>query len=453
MNTQEQVETRRPVAEVMTEERGEQLADELFGGALVVVDDADRWLAWKTATEMWLLNLECDATRRTYRISVEQFFAWSAIAPWNVGTALVQQWRAYLLREGKVVRRDPSTGGEAPWELDPGLRGQYVHWTTDDGRIIERNPERRDEAGRLVRATVVERGPLADATVNNKLAALSSLYRFAQGYSTVTPSGEIHYLWPLDRQNPFRVVKRLEVSPHGRATFPTTDELKRILGCINTDCLTGKRDYALLYTYVVTCKRFSEIVNIQWGDVWELADGNYGFKFKYKGEKGKTRKGVLPRKCFQMICEYLIADGRPPEEMKDKDYIFIPLHPGRGARLRGGEPVDPNHPICNGVANRIFKKYARRAGVDEDRCHIHALRHAGARQRVERMEVETGSVDYGKLQELLGHANIATTIIYSKTTLEEPKDPGGTAAAEDWLVARKRRRKKEPVAVEQGRLF
>lgn len=401
------MEQRKPKIEILNDTG---TSGTLFGTGLVVVeDDASRWLAWEGAKEAWLANLGSKRTRETYNIAVRQFFEWAGVAPWEVGSALAEQWKAWMRREGKVVSR------------------------RQDG--------------------MEERGPLSDATVNVKLAALSSLYSYAQRYSTITADGRVHYLWPMDRANPFQVVDRPQVPQFGRAEFPTTEEMMSILGAINTECLMGKRDHALLYTYVVTCKRFSEIVDIQWGDLWEMADGDYGFRFAYKGEKGqgKTRKGVIPRACFRVICEYLRADGRPPETMAAEDYLFVPIYPDRAQRIPGmaGVALDPNRPISNGTANGILKKYARRAGVDEKKAHVHALRHAGARRRAERMKAETGHVDYGVIQDVLGHAQIQTSMIYSKNVLEDPEDPGGKAAAEDWLVTRERRRKGGTAGEEQ----
>jgi integrase len=81
------------------------------------------------------------------------------------------------------------------------------------------------------------------------------------------------------------------------------------------------------------------------------------------------------------------------------------------------------------MANRILKKCARRAGVDLEKAHIHGLRHAGARLRVQQMKESGRGVDYGQLMDLLGHSSLAVTHIYVTRVLEEPEDPGGEAAA------------------------
>jgi site-specific recombinase XerD len=385
----------------------------LLGEALVV-DDSPLWMAWEGARRAWLDSKRRKSGRnntvRAYEVAFKQFFEWAAVPPWQVSPGLAQEWTGYLAREGKEVE-DPETGE-------------------------------------------IRREGLSDASLNQKLAALSSFYDFVQRrYSFRTPDGRDVALWPADRRNPFDAVERPQVSAYDRATFPSTDEIQAILDAINTDCLTGKRDFALLYTIMVTCRRSSEVLHMKWGDLRELEDGDYAFSYRYKG--GAIKQAVLNKMCYQAICDYLGADGRPPEEMTAEDYIFIPMDPERVTRLPGreGDEVEANRPISNSMANRILKKYARRAEVDLDKAHIHGLRHAGARLRVRQMKKSGRGVDYAEIMELLGHSNLAVTMIYTKSVLEDPEDPGGDAAARALMPKGKRRRRKKEAAGEQGRLL
>ena len=362
-----------------------------------IADDSPIWIAWEAAETAWLESKRRRSggqnTVRAYRLAVRQFFAFAMTPPWTVSPGHAQEWAVHL----STVAKD----GE----------------------------------------------PLAPATVSLKLAALSSYYDYVQRrYTFQTPDGRHISLWPADRANPFLTVERPKVSPYGRSKYPTTDELQAILAAINTNCRTGKRDFALLYTISTTCRRASEVLNMQWGHIRELGDGHYAFTYRYKG--GDTREAVLHRRAYQAICAYLHADQRPPEHMEDHHYIFIPLYPDRHLRMVGAqhpEPVegapntDPNRPLSNHQANAILKKYARRLGIDLDKAHIHALRHAGARLRVEQMKDRRGGVDYMELMQLLGHSSLAVTQIYSQTVLEDPEDPGGDAAADALLPKGPRR--------------
>jgi site-specific recombinase XerD len=315
-----------------------------------------------------------------------------------------------------------------PWQVSPGLAQEWTRHLTEQG--------------------------LAQSTVGLKLAALSSFYTFVQKrYSFRTPDGRDIVLWPADQRNPFDAVERPKVSPYDRAVFPTTEEIGKILGAVNTDCLTGKRDFALLFTVLVTCRRSSEVLGMKWGDLRRTEAGDYAFTYRYKG--GATKQAVLNRMCHQAICVYLEADGRPAAEMQPGDVIFRPMDADRIKRLPGRQDVevDPNQAISNSMANRILKKYARRGGVDRAKAHIHGLRHAGARLRVQQMKRSGRGADYAEIMQLLGHSSLAVTQIYSVTVLEDPEDPGGEAAARALLMSKGKRGRKAQQPAEQKQLM
>jgi len=309
------------------------------------------------------------------------------------------------------------------------------------------------------------RGPLSPATVNLHLSALRGLFDFIRDRYTVTRSdGTVATLWPADRANPFASVARAKVKPFGRASYPSGEELAAILAQINTDCLTGKRDFALLYALATTCRRASAILGLRWGDILERNDaGDYIFQFHYKGDqRGELRRAVLNKVAYQAIAAYLEADGRPPAEMAPTDHVFIPLYPERISRLPtvDAAQVDPNAPISNSYANRILKKYARRVRLgperrpmDVSRAHIHGLRHAGARLRVQQMRDRRGYVDFEEIQRLLGHAGLAVTQVYIQEVCTDPTDAGGADAAAALLPKARRRRGAPTCAPEQERLL
>jgi len=379
-------------------EPGTSTGSALFGG--VVVDDTPLWMAWEGARRAWLDSKQRRSqgpnTVKAYETAFRQFFEWCALPPWQVSSGVAVEWTAHLEQE----------------------RG------------------------------------LAQSSIALKLAALSSFFDFVQRrYTFRTPDGREVVLLPADQRNPFGAVERPQISPYGRASYPSVEEAQAILAIIDTHYLTGKRDFAFLFTVLVTCRRSSEILNMKWGDLRELEDGDYAFSYRYKG--GKTKTAVLNRRCFQAICAYLAADGRPPEEMTDEDYIWIPMDPERVRRLpqHRDRPVEANRPISNSMANKILRKHAGRAGVDLEKAHIHGLRHAGARLRVEQMKRGGRGVDYAEIMDLLGHSSLAVTQIYSTTVLEDPEDPGGEAAAAALLPKGRRRRRKAAPDAEQGKLL
>jgi integrase len=378
----------------------------IFPGA-TLVDDVPLFIAWQMATSAFLDSKTRDgtATAHAYKSDIRFFFSWARCDPWEVTAALANEY-------AKMMRA----------------------------------------AGR------------AEATINRRLAALSSLYSFVQKrYTYRDRDGRDASLWPADRGIPFDAVERSKISPYGRAIYPSTDELKRILNSINPESLTGKRDLALLYTIATTCLRSSAVLQMKWGDIEPRADRDHNLRYRYKG--GDIRRAVLPHEAYTYITAYLAADDRLPSSplsprtvwgegtgvrgdgMQPDDRIFIPIHPERALRLPNVDPEDlddPNRAITNSFANRILKKYACRAGVDPAKAHIHGLRHAGARLRVELAKQRGERIDLLELSRVLGHSSIAVTQIYADRVLEDPEDPGLAAAAAALRPGQRRRRPAKP---------
>lgn len=296
--------------------------------------------------------------------------------------------RAY----GLALRQFLEHAGCGPGEASAGLAEAWV-------RSLE-------EAGRQ------------PSTVAQKLSALASFYGFAQR--------EYGALWPAERLNPFAGVQRPRVEPFGRAAWPSTAEVRAILGAIDVGTAAGRRDYALLYTLVVTCRRCREVLHLRWEDLAATRGGHYQFVYRAKG--GRLRVSPLHRSAYQAIVAYLEAAGRPVRSMQGGDYVWAPLRPQASAHLNGGGPLQPNRPISGHQANMILRRHAARAGVPRERAHVHGLRHAGAHIRLEEMRSQ-GTVDYLELRDLLGHSSIATTQIYVQSCHAQVEDPAGEAVA------------------------
>jgi integrase len=386
---------------------------EILAGAMVA-DDTLLWSAWQMARERWLASKRNQNTVRAYELAARQFYEWAACEPWRVSPVHAQDWKQHLART------------------------------------------------------------LAPATVGLKLAAMSNFYWFVQNrhvvpippnqdiqsihdhpFLYITPDGHNLTLWPADRANPFSTVDRPAV-PDNRAKFPTTVEFMQLIAEINTTCLSGKRDFALLYAFATTGRRFNELINLRWGDIDAdpRDDGDYTYTYQVlkKRAEGETRRAVLDANVRQAIVSYLEADGRPIEGLAPGAYIFVPIYPDRIRRIRPDAACDPNRPISNSTANAILKKYAKRANVDPDKCHVHGLRHTAARMRVEHQREARGAVDTLQLQQFLGHANLNTTQHYIQSVHTEPTDPDVNAISEKILKTALNRRKRKPAA-EQERLL
>lgn len=149
-----------------------------------------------------------------------------------------------------------------------------------------------------------------------------------------------------------------------------------------------QRDRAILETLYASGCRVSEVATLQLADL-HLQDG-YA---KVKGKGSKQRMTPLGEQAIATISEYL-EESRP--------------------RLVKGQPNDPNQvflsrsgrPLRREAIWELVKKYAKVAGIPAN-FSPHSFRHSFATHML------AGGADLRQVQEMLGHASIATTQIYT----------------------------------------
>jgi integrase/recombinase XerD len=109
------------------------------------------------------------------------------------------------------------------------------------------------------------------------------------------------------------------------------------------------------------------------------------------GKGNKERIVPIGRAAAEAVRRYL-AHGRP--------YLDRRLRPELFLNARGG-------PLTRAGAFLIVRRLAEKAGLDPERVHPHLLRHSFATHLLE------GGADLRSVQEMLGHADLATTQIYT----------------------------------------
>jgi integrase/recombinase XerD len=109
------------------------------------------------------------------------------------------------------------------------------------------------------------------------------------------------------------------------------------------------------------------------------------------GKGGKERIVPIGRQAAEALRRYL-ARGRPFLDRRHRPELF--LNAKGGALTRAG-------------AFLILRRLAARAGLEPDRIHPHLLRHSFATHLLE------GGADLRSVQEMLGHADLATTELYT----------------------------------------
>ena len=154
----------------------------------------------------------------------------------------------------------------------------------------------------------------------------------------------------------------------------------------------AKRDRAMLELLYASGMRISELVALNMGDV--NLEGDYFVRCFGKGRKER----IIPlyEQVIQTIKEYI--DKERPKLLHGKKDNALFLN-ARGERL-----------TRQGFWQKL-KEYAKSAGLD-DKISPHTLRHSFATHML------SGGADLRSVQELLGHANISTTQVYTHLTTE-----------------------------------
>ena len=223
---------------------------------------------------------------------------------------------------------------------------------------------------------------LGPASVARGLAAVRGLHHFLveEGQATSDPTADVR-----SRQPPSRLPKALD-----------EDEVGRLLDAAAGDDVWARRDRAVLEVLYGTGMRVSELAGLSLADL-----GSDTGLVRVLGKGDKERLVPLGRCAGEALDDWLDPRGRPELEPRrwarrgDAEAVFLNARGGRLSR--------------QGVWG-ILKKRARGAGL-EDHVHPHVLRHSCATHML------THGADIRVVQELLGHASVATTQLYTKVTL------------------------------------
>lgn len=170
-------------------------------------------------------------------------------------------------------------------------------------------------------------------------------------------------------------------------------ELERLLSAPQGDSLRALRDRAILEVLFSTGLRVSEVCGLS--RYLNLERG----ELSVRGKGEKIRVVFLSESSKKAIKEYL-------KQRTDADEaLFISL----------SKAEKPLGRIIPRTVQRLVDSYARKAGIAK-RVHPHELRHSFA------TDLLINGADLRSVQELLGHANIATTQVYTHLTNKELKE-------------------------------
>ena len=222
---------------------------------------------------------------------------------------------------------------------------------------------------------------LAPSSIARALVAVRSFHRFcaSEGLLPADPSEDVG-------------APRV---PQGIPKALAEDEVEALLGAVSGDDARGQRDRAILETLYATGIRISELVGLDVGDL-ELDDAIV----RVLGKGQRERVVPIGRSARSALHAYL-SDGRSVLRLArtssaSADAVFLNA---RGGRLtRQG---------CWGIVRQV----GARVGL-ADRLSPHVLRHSCATHMLDR------GADIRVVQELLGHASVSTTQVYTKVSPE-----------------------------------
>ncbi|MBD2861394.1 site-specific tyrosine recombinase XerD [Paenibacillus oceani] len=221
----------------------------------------------------------------------------------------------------------------------------------------------------------------APTTVSRNIVSIRAFYQYLLREKTITQDPS------LDVEMP-KLEKRLP-------KVMTVEEVERLLEAPVTTVPGGMRDKAMLELLYATGIRVSELISLGVDDV------NPTMGFVRCIGKGKERIIPLGKIAAHWLDNY--TESMRPQllrQSKDEDALFI-NHLGTRLTRQGFW--------------KIIKRYAREAGIDKE-ITPHTLRHSFATHLLE------NGADLRAVQEMLGHADISTTQVYTQVTKARMKE-------------------------------
>jgi integrase/recombinase XerD len=275
-----------------------------------------------------------------------------------------------------AVERGRSANTLAAYRRD--LRG-YTTWLAAQGSNLETVTE--SDVERYVAS--LRASGRAPASIARALVAVRTLHRFLadEGAAAVDPAADV-----APPRVPAGLPKPLEET-----------EVVTLLDAVVGTLPVHRRDRAILELLYGTGMRISELCGLSLGDL-DL-DGGLVRVF---GKGAKERIVPVGRPARAALREWLGPGGRPG------------LVPTRWARRGDAEAVFLNHRggrLSRQGAWSIVKVYGDRTGLT-GRLSPHVLRHSCATHMLEH------GADIRVVQELLGHASISTTQVYTRVSTE-----------------------------------
>ncbi len=222
-------------------------------------------------------------------------------------------------------------------------------------------------------------------TRNRKLFAIRSFYKYLMHYGIIN-------------NNPAEAIESSKTDTRLEPIYLKLKEAQQFIKAINEyGGINRLRDLAIVKLFLYAGLRISELVNLDFDNI-DFDDGS----IKFYGKGKKERYVPLHNDVILAIRRYMRE--RNSIKIKESDArqaVFISRH---------GRRINPR------TIQLFVKKYAKKAGLSRaEKITPHKLRHTFASTLYRQTK------DIKVLQDLLGHANISTTQIYTHVDNEEKK--------------------------------
>jgi integrase/recombinase XerD len=232
-------------------------------------------------------------------------------------------------------------------------------------------------------------GGLAPSSINRFLSSLKGFYKYcALEYHVVNPMADI---------NQFKVARKLPKAL-------SVDEVTRLIESTHVPSdPQSLRDRAILEILYGTGARVAELVGIDVSDISkDVFDGEEITILKLRGKGSKERLVPLGKFALEAVENYLVRT-RPALLAKNSQGERALFLNSRGTRL------------TRQSAWSTVLKAAKASGL-EGRVSPHVFRHSYATHLLD------GGADIRVVQELLGHASVTTTQIYTLVTIDKVRE-------------------------------
>ena len=225
---------------------------------------------------------------------------------------------------------------------------------------------------------LMEQG-LVKASITRKISAIRSFYRYRMREEILTEN-------PVELTSSPKLDKRLP-------SFLTADEMRKLLEAPDVATPLGQRDRAFLEMFYASGLRVSELAGLN----LEQVDLDTR-EIRVIGKGSKERMVLIGEPAANALVTYLNDGRRKLIGEKKNKAVFLNYQGGR---------------LTERSVQSLLQEYALKADIKK--VHPHMLRHTFATHMLD------GGADLRVVQELLGHASLSTTQIYTHISKSQAK--------------------------------